>query len=109
MPELKPLKEISLSEVTPELERVSVIGKLKESNKDLSECVLEWKGFSLKVRFAEKSHLREVQKGDFLRIIGKPFNEGKEVFLFAELMQKLKGFNEELFERVKRFESDLND
>ncbi len=94
-------QEIILENFTGLEKKVSVIGVLKELNKESLKAKLTGKTKSLNLEFEEKEQLKNLKNDDTLRVIGVP---KESLSLKVETVHELKDFDFQLFEKVRKAE-----
>ena len=95
-----PAEELSVEDFTGKEKRAAVIGRLKELNRHDLKAKLSGETKGLKLLFKDLSQMKGISEGSTVRVIGVPAGDSLEV----ETVHELKGFDAQLFEKVKRIE-----
>lgn len=98
--------------------RVNTIGGLKEKYENpeanYSSIIIDEEGNEIKVKFFEHVNLSDYKEGDFVKVIGKIRQQGKERYILGEVIKKIpkdyKDIREkELFTNQLIFEKKSNE
>jgi len=100
----KPATEVSIEKAKESRGRLALIASLAKADKGTGETVLEDKGANIAATFPG-DQLKTLEKGMTVRAIGK-MSHDTEVFE-GETITELKGFDYNLFERVKKVEKEF--
>jgi hypothetical protein len=96
-------KECSLKEITGKEKKVAVIGTLKSVDRKDMQGILSDGTEECIVVFTEGDMLPGLKEGMVLRVIGAPSKKPK-LSIEAEIVQELKGFDSNLYKKVKELE-----
>ena len=96
-------KELSLGEITGKEQTVAVTGTLISLNKTEMSGILSDESMQAQLTFTEGEQLLGLREGRVVRIIGKPAKKGK-LSIEAEIVQELKGFDSNLYRKVRELE-----
>jgi len=96
-------RELSLKEITGKEERVAVIGTIVSIDKPAMSGKISADGLECTVSFTEGEQLLGLKEGAVMRVIGKPLKQEK-LSIEAEIVQELKGFDSNLYSKVKELE-----
>jgi len=106
-PQFRPpsAKDLLLKEVTGKEERVAVIGEIVSIDKPEMTGKILSEGTECMVSFTEGEQVLGLSVGSIVRLIGKPSRK-KELEIEAEIVQELKGFDSNLYNKVKELEKE---
>ena len=96
-------KNLSLKELTGKEERVAVIGEIVSIDKPEMSGKISSEGIECMITFTEGEQVLGLSTGSIVRVIGKPSKE-KGLELEADIVQELKGFDSNLYNKVKELE-----
>jgi len=96
-------KELQLKEITGKEERVAAVGTLVSIDKAAMSGKLSDAGTECSLVFTEGEQLLGLKEGSIVRVIGKPSKKGG-LSIEAEIVQELKGFDSNLYTKVKELE-----
>ncbi len=95
--------ELSLKEISDKAERVAVVGEIVSIDKPAMSGRISSDGIECTVSFTEGEQLLGLREGSIVRVIGKPLKQEK-LSIEADIVQELKGFDSNLYSKVKELE-----
>ena len=97
-------KELTFKEITGKEERVAVVGTLLSVNKAEMSGRLSDESLECGLVFTEGEQLLGLKEGTIVRVLGKPSKKERILSIEVEILQELKGFDSNLYTKVKELE-----